>query len=1087
MAQQAYTLLRIIIIDSFWQGQVNELSLTGHTQLEGTNGAGKTSLMRLLPLFYGMRPSDIVSKVDQARNFADYYLPRDSSMLVYEYQRPHGQTCMVLASSDGRGVHFKFIDGAYDSQYFIADDGKTYSIAEVDRLYRSIGCDRSSFLGIDKYRQVIQNLRSGRKLKDVRLLQNRYAFSDLPCPHIDKVINGTIEKNLDFEAVKKMLVAIASDHLARNVIEEKENISLNKDEISNWLADIQASRAIQKVAEKITIWQSDFTSLDSLLEKLQHLHFEIIEHQARLEAKQLERAETKTSSRNQQTALESELEQSTTKLNKQLADIKAQMDADQSSIDLLDNDKLDFDEDDAPSYQLQADKAPRIQQELNEVNAIIEAFEGSINKIRQKFEKLIQDHKVANITNIASNNNQTASIKENASIKLSQISDVYQSQRNDLNEQLNQQNLSLRMQQQNIDNNLSLAQKQLQQPLLDTELLADIDTNQQGLNQAQEKQNQLYQVQAQIQQALNTVEKQRDNQLANHQQENRYLEQLRKDYAEVETQLIPETGSLHHYLTNEPLASQWKENIGRLLSSEQLSRRDLDPQWLGGELNLYGLSLDLQQLSGNDSLFLDETQLREKRDSIDIKRLAQSDKIAQLDNHIAQLSKQIADCNVQKSQGEQTLKQNELNRDQLKVQQENLAVKKHLAIKAHREAINAQLKSLELDKKSLAKKHSAFDEAKQEQLGELNNQMLEKRMVVESDRDSQLSLLEDELKELTEKSKQHLKELKKQQNTDLHKLDPDGEVDKRTQELKVLEQRLHRCAEFEQKARKYQHFINERYCQRDALVEQNQNRSIEKRNISLQLEDIQVNLSNEITKLKQLIKKLNLEKQVTEDLLVQLNNSRHFCEMSGINVVFSEQQPNNQADLTVSFCNDWSVQFKAIEKRLSSQLERFNERFRKDHSSSELFENWQKLVNENDKFDGAKRLFKYRDPIADLLSSAEQKQKSTYQLVSVNAEMINEFYAHIEHFAKTIKNIGKKLSNNVTALAHFEALADINVTTVMKQEELDYWGPLYKNLLKYYELYKDQLRDGLGDVPDDLVYCYAKTGLSYLPNEGFVP
>ena len=43
MSQQAYQLLRIIIIDSFWKGQVNELNLSGHTQLEGTNGAGKTS------------------------------------------------------------------------------------------------------------------------------------------------------------------------------------------------------------------------------------------------------------------------------------------------------------------------------------------------------------------------------------------------------------------------------------------------------------------------------------------------------------------------------------------------------------------------------------------------------------------------------------------------------------------------------------------------------------------------------------------------------------------------------------------------------------------------------------------------------------------------------------------------------------------------------------------------------------------------------------------------------------------------------------------------------------------------------------
>ena len=168
MPEHGYSLLRIIIIDSFWQGQVNELDLTGHTQLEGTNGAGKTSLMRLLPLFYGMRPSDIVSKVDQAKNFADFYLPRESSILVYEYQRPFGQKCQVLATSDGRGVHFKFIDDAYDAQHFIASSqvneqgskAKPFTINEIEKNYRNIGKESSKFLGIDKYRQVIQNQRA---------------------------------------------------------------------------------------------------------------------------------------------------------------------------------------------------------------------------------------------------------------------------------------------------------------------------------------------------------------------------------------------------------------------------------------------------------------------------------------------------------------------------------------------------------------------------------------------------------------------------------------------------------------------------------------------------------------------------------------------------------------------------------------------------------------------------------------------------------------------------------------------------------------------------------------------------------------
>ncbi|MGB5444937.1 MAG: ATP-binding protein, partial [Psychromonas sp.] len=983
MAEQAYQLLRIIIIDSFWKGQVNELNLTGHTQLEGTNGAGKTSLMRLLPLFYGMRPSDIVSKVDQARNFADYYLPRDSSMLVYEYQRPYGQKCMVVASSGGRNVQFKFIDGAYNSEYFIGDNNKPYAVSDVDKFYRNAGCDRSVFLGVDKYRQVIQNLRSGRKVKDIYLLQKRYALSDQPCPHIDKVINGTIEKNLDFDAVKHMLVAIASDHLARNSIDEKEQISLKKEEISHWLADIQASRAIQKVADKISLWQQDFSSLESLLIKLQHLHFEVVNHISRLEKLQQERGQTKTENRQLLISLEKQLQESVEKLNTELFALKAKIKADQSHIDLLDEDKLNFEQDDAANYHLHAEQAPRIQNELNEVNAIIEAFEGNINKIQQKFDKLIQDRKLEHVTEVADNKNKTANIKEMATQQLSVIAEVYQQQRNDLQEQLNQQNLNLKMQQQNIESELKNAQFQLNQVIIEPELQSDIEQNQLLLSAAQENQNQHFQEQSRLQNALTQLDKTREKHSDKHKQENRYLEQLRSERAEIELQLIPETGSLHHFLNNEAKAGDWKQNIGRLLSSAQLGRCDLDPEWVGGELSFYGLQLDLQQIQSNDSLFLDETQLREKRDAIEKNYQNQVEKIGQLDEHLVQISKQIESQHLLIAQAAQALKQNDLNLQQLKVQHQNLAVKKQLAIKAHIDAVNEQIHLLENQQKANLKKQQEFSEQQQEQKNALNKQMLEKRMVVESDRDTQLTLLQEELLSLESGHNERIKDLKKQKSTDLDKLDPDGEVDKRAGERKVLIQALERCAAFEQKARNYKQFMNERYSQRDGLVERNQNRNIVKRNIEQSIEDTEVKLGEQISSTKHLIKKLNTQIHGTDDLLVLLNETHRDCEQSAIEAIFAEHQPANQADLSVSFCNDFLAQFKSIQKRLNEQLNKFNERFKKDHSTSELYENWQKLVADNDNYQGAQLLFKYRSPIADLLSSAEQKQKSTYQLVTV--------------------------------------------------------------------------------------------------------
>jgi len=86
--------------------------------------------------------------------------------------------------------------------------------------------------------------------------------------------------------------------------------------------------------------------------------------------------------------------------------------------------------------------------------------------------------------------------------------------------------------------------------------------------------------------------------------------------------------------------------------------------------------------------------------------------------------------------------------------------------------------------------------------------------------------------------------------------------------------------------------------------------------------------------------------------------------MSAIDSELSEQEPANQADLTVSFCHDFHQQFKTIEKRLATQLNTFSERFRKDHSGSELFENWQKLLLDNDSYSGAKALLSIVSPLA---------------------------------------------------------------------------------------------------------------------------
>ncbi|WP_413693329.1 ATP-binding protein [Psychromonas sp. KJ10-2] len=586
-------------------------------------------------------------------------------------------------------------------------------------------------------------------------------------------------------------------------------------------------------------------------------------------------------------------------------------------------------------------------------------------------------------------------------------------------------------------------------------------------------------------QQLNTLEKQRTSVLDQHTKNNRQLDDYKKSRQQLHLQLLPEVNSLHHFLSHENEAEGWKDNIGRVLSAEQLARKDLNPQWVtepADKLSLFGLQIDLDQLQDND-LQLNENELREKITTMDDKIASLSDKSQQLTTQLNDLNKQIEQQTLLISERKQALQKIELQRQQFKIQQDNLVIKKQHFLKQAAATFEDDIKKLTTKIKQQQSKLAEFKELQQAQRFELNNQMLDQRMVVESDRDSQLDQLAEQFAAIQESAKTRKKDYKQQRDQALDKLDPDGEVDKRIKQRAELTKQLEECAVWARKAREYEDFMNKRYINRDQLVEQNQNREVQKRGLENSLSDLTIEKTGLITEKQKLLKKVSQQLNDDADLLLQLSLAQRECEQYGIEPIVAESEPSNNPELTVTFCGDWIKQFKTIDKRLQSQITQFNTTFAKNNANSELYENWVKLVADNDIYKGARSLFKYQNPIADLLSSAAQKQKNTYQLVTVNANMINEFYQHIEHFARRIKSIGKQLSNNVTKLAHFEALADINVNTVMKQEELDYWGPL-QQFAKLFDKYRDDLREGVGDIPDDLIVAMQKLS-AYLPSEGF--
>ena len=152
-------LLRIVMIHGHLEGVV-ELSVDGHTNICGTNASGKTTLQRLVPVFYGELPNRVVPKT--RLKFDAFYLPHRNSYLVYEYRREEGDICQaVLTRKSEGGVEYRFVAAPYRPEdYLVQSEGGVTALdyAQWFGGLRRQGIATSHKLGAtSEYRAVIQN------------------------------------------------------------------------------------------------------------------------------------------------------------------------------------------------------------------------------------------------------------------------------------------------------------------------------------------------------------------------------------------------------------------------------------------------------------------------------------------------------------------------------------------------------------------------------------------------------------------------------------------------------------------------------------------------------------------------------------------------------------------------------------------------------------------------------------------------------------------------------------------------------------------------------------------------------------------
>jgi hypothetical protein len=269
------SLIRIVLINTHLPGVV-ELVLNGHTNICGTNASGKTTLQRLVPVFYGEYPSRVVPSTRDS--FERWYLPHDSSYIIYEYQRDDGQLCQaVLASAgDGKGVNYRFIARAFELEHYVKSrNGDTiicHTMAEVGREVKREGVLHTNLLNTREFRAIIQNDRSllstGSNRVELRTYARQFSLceSEHSLRHIEKLAKAVHSKEGKMETVKSMIAAILEEDGVN-----PPTSRLNPQRVESWIRESQLIQGFEQIKPEFEKLEQEFNQLQSAEHRLASL------------------------------------------------------------------------------------------------------------------------------------------------------------------------------------------------------------------------------------------------------------------------------------------------------------------------------------------------------------------------------------------------------------------------------------------------------------------------------------------------------------------------------------------------------------------------------------------------------------------------------------------------------------------------------------------------------------------------------------------------------------------------------------------------------------------------------------------------
>ena len=175
----------------------SEIRLDGNIHFIGTQGVGKSTVLRAILYFYNAESRKLgVPTGPTNKSFAEWYFPYANSYIVYEVAKETGAYCVFAFKSQNR-VCFRFLDTAYNCGYFIDEQG--HALESWDKIRGNLDRERKHYsrkiISYEEYRDIIYgNSQGQREFQKYALLEAKQ-YKNIPRTIQNVFLNSKLEAN----------------------------------------------------------------------------------------------------------------------------------------------------------------------------------------------------------------------------------------------------------------------------------------------------------------------------------------------------------------------------------------------------------------------------------------------------------------------------------------------------------------------------------------------------------------------------------------------------------------------------------------------------------------------------------------------------------------------------------------------------------------------------------------------------------------------------------------------------------------------------------------------------------------------------